>query len=837
MILTWDEAAAAGSPVCGGKGYNLARLARYGFRVPDGGVLAAGAYLLAMQDAALADAIRHQAPTSLPEPVRAALGRFLEEHHLQGAALAVRSSATMEDSGEASFAGIHESVLQVRGLAEVERAVLACYGSLWSARARAYREKLGVADDAVACAVVICRMVASDGSPEPVCAGVAFSADPATGRRDLIVIDAAPGLGEAVVKGHASPERYTFRNVQGDLVPLEQAKATPLLSESQARELAWTVRRIQWALGDGQIAQDVEWAHDGEQLWILQARPVVRLPRIVPLGLRGLPRYWSNANIQDSSPGVVCELSWSEIYDAVEPIVFASARASGYEVPNGVELVHRFHGRGYLDLSLIQWIFFDAFGLEPEVTARSLGGYQPLIPRPPGDPLKGPEGTLRRRRALKLSRCLWRFEKKNAAGFQRHIADMRALAAESLAGTSTAELKDALDRISAAHRKVALTFGLASSAAGRWAIPLESLLRLSFGRRAVAVLGALSSGSGEVTSAEQGYRIGELARIARQDAGALQWLHSTGAEHSLDQLPAGSPFRRGLEQFLEEFGHRAIYEGDYRNPRGAEDPAPLLHQIRNHLALGGEIDARAAARTRRLETEKEVRRKSFALWPVIRWLAAGLRRSWAIRESGKSALIAAMFPERRIALEVGRRLVAAGHLDQPDQVFDLSAGDLRSWLEGWWDGSGARALWQDRQQRREAWMGVEAPAVIAWEEAAPAPVSAPAPALEGDTWRGIAASPGSFTGVARIVLHPGDGERLAHGEILVAPSLDPGWTALFPRAAAIIVENGGYLSHGAIIAREFGLPAVLNLPGLLRLVRDGERLHVDGENGTVSRVL
>src|ERR1035437_5340357 len=180
-FLNWQEAYAAGPAVCGGKGYNLARLARYGFRVPRGGVLPAGAPL-------------------------SEIGHGLERLGLLEARVAVRSSATGEDSARASFAGMHRSFLNVSGAAAVEQAAQGCIDSLGTPQAIAYRRRMGFRDEEVQCAVVVCQMV------DARCAGVAFSCDPATGRRDLILIDAAEGLGEAVVSGRVNPHRMIWRN-------------------------------------------------------------------------------------------------------------------------------------------------------------------------------------------------------------------------------------------------------------------------------------------------------------------------------------------------------------------------------------------------------------------------------------------------------------------------------------------------------------------------------------------------------------------------------------------------------------------------------------------------
>ena len=194
-VMTWQEAYDAGVDKSGGKGFNLGRLACYGFNVPKGGVLSADVY-------------REGRESLSPETI-AELEAFLAAEGLTDASLAVRSSAVCEDGVRASFAGIHESYLNVRGMDGVVRAILDCYQSLRTARARAYRERMGFTDEDVACAVVLCKMV------DATCAGVAFSGDPHTGRRDLVVIEAAPGLGDQVVSGAVNPDAIHIRFAQG----------------------------------------------------------------------------------------------------------------------------------------------------------------------------------------------------------------------------------------------------------------------------------------------------------------------------------------------------------------------------------------------------------------------------------------------------------------------------------------------------------------------------------------------------------------------------------------------------------------------------------------------
>jgi pyruvate,water dikinase len=212
-----------------------------------------------------------------------------------------------------------------------------------------------------------------------------------------------------------------------------------------------------------------------------------------------------------------------------------------------------------------------------------------------------------------------------------------------------------------------------------------------------------------------------------------------------------------------------------------------------------------------------------------------LRRAWAVRELGKSALVASILPVRRVVLELGRRMVEHGRIDQPEYLLHLADCDLNSLLNGYWDGSGVRELVSDRAARRETWLREDAPDVIPGEGAAHLPAVEPSAPVNG-VWKGIAVSAGQVTGIGRVVRRAEDGSHLRPGEILVAPATDSSWTPLFLRASGVVMEMGGYLSHGSIVAREYGLPAVANIPGLLRQLKDGDTLRVNGDLGTLERL-
>jgi pyruvate,water dikinase len=835
-VLTWQRAFEAGPAVCGGKGYNLARLARYGFAVPQGGVLGVEAYRETIRESGRLERLQAGREIALPTGVSGALAAFLQEEGLENVALAVRSSGTAEDSAGASFAGIYRSVLQVRGLAAVEQAVALCYGSLWTEQARAYSSHVGLSAAGVECAVVLCRMVARPGSDKPVRAGIAFTADPATGRRDLLVIEAAAGLGDEIVGGRVTPTRSVLRRSALQFVPESLPRTGPLSSE-QSVELAHAADRIEWALGEGQDPQDIEWAHDGERFWFLQARPITRLPRAGGPELCRHPQYWSTANIKEAVAGVTSQLGWSVVRAAIPEVAFATPRAAGYLLPQGTELVRRFAGRAYFDTTEMQWVMFDSLAVAPADFARMMGGAFPLIEVDVRHALRGRAGLRRVRFLARAFRNLRKIEQRLTQVFESYIADERKRADAPVDGLRRAEIAGLFAAYYAQQLRIDQLVGLANGAANKWLPALEKLLQRRFGAEGSPLCAALCAGSGTVTSAEHGYAANVLAEAARSDADARSWLLAEPRSSDWRQLPEQSPFRGQLERFLAQFGHRSTYEGDLMNPRWADDASPVLDEVRRRLSqVGRECDVRTAALATRHRAEVRIRGEAPLLWPIVQYLARGLRSAWALRELGKSALCAGALTTRRLVVEVGSRMAAEGHLESAGEVFHLSFADLAAWLSGEWDGRGARALAGDNRLRREGWLREAAPPdTIPGDGGKAAAIELAAPA-HGDAWTGIAASPGHARAVARVLLHPDDGDRLQTGEILVAPSTDPGWTPLFLRASAVVTEVGGYLSHSAIVAREYGLPAVVNIPGLLGLVRDGEVLEVDGDAGRVWRV-
>jgi rifampicin phosphotransferase len=865
--LTWAEASEAGPLRAGGKGWNLGRLHRYGFPVPPGAVLTAEAYrehlagcgvaaslpltgiddVTAPDAAARLEAVRAAiAAAPLPAPVR--------ETALALAAglrfpLAVRSSATGEDGAAASFAGIHRTYLQVTDEAALLEAVKGCYASLWTPAAVAYRRRLGLDDREVAAAVVIQEMVPAGA------AGVAFSCDPLTGRLDRFVINANRGLGESVVSGEAEPDEYrvspatypppilsvrvgrkrrvTLPREGGGTETVEAAPSGRVLSDGQVRELTLLIGRVHDALGNLTEPQDIEWAHDGSRFYVLQSRPVTRLPEPRLPGAEQFPTYWSNANLRDVMPLVQTPLGWTMVRHQVEILLRTPFVQAGFRLPAGLPWIRLIRGRAYFNLTLMQWGFYDALGILPAETNRILGGHQPAIPVS-DPPYRGVTGLRRLARAARAAVGGTLVLRRAPRTFASWTAWLRQMESVDPGALSRAELTRLMDDL---HRRSLEWLPVFQSLNGSAGAGLQSLLRLlepAFGERANALANGLLAGRSKLTSAEQGRRLIELGNLALREERVAAWFRSVQWRAAdWREALSGTRWRAAFAAYLDEYGHRGVYELEIANPRWREDPTYLLQAVGAQVLEGRAIEPEdPGARRRAAETEvyaKMGRRTPRGI--AVRWAVDFAARAAEGRETGKSLIVWVVSLTRRAVLEVGRRMAADGLIRQADDVFFLSAADLMTYLDGGETGS-PKQLVADRRRQHEAWQAEDAPDVIEGET----PVPPVGPAAQGwASLRGLGVASGRASGPACVVRHPHEGARLRQGDVLVAPSTDPAWTPLFLRASALVMEVGGYLSHGSIVAREYGIPAVVNVPGAMGALQDGERLIVDGDTGTVTR--
>ncbi|AGK99816.1 PEP/pyruvate-binding domain-containing protein [Desulfoscipio gibsoniae] len=882
LFLNWAETYQAGPAKVGGKGWNLGRLVRYGFPVPAGGVISAEAYNLFMEENNLMSARRNLSDNitaanvgekaagqslagfragiisgTLPPGVEKEIASWLAGSGNPGRPLAVRSSASLEDSGVASFAGVHESFLNVTGLENITMAIKGCYASLWTPRAISYRRKFNILDEELLPAVVIMDMVMAEA------AGIGFTCDPKTGRQDVLVINANYGLGESVVGGMVEPDEYhlctdtlmpqlinkligkkegkTVQKDGGGTVFLskdtsENNKGGQVLSDEDIVKIALLIQRVFEALGGGEQHQDVEWVYNGRDFSLVQCRPVTSLPRYTYPELKGQPDYWSNANTKDALPMVLSTLTRKVVAGLIGGIVSAPFRAVGYPILPGLKYMRVYQGRVYMNMSLMQWEYFDAFGFTPAEINEIAGGHTPEIQIPPGK--KDDKRAVRRRNwyKVKLMLAISKFQRKAKQEFAKTRKQAVKWFNCDLSSTSEGALLEELEknnRLAVAYTNIPGMMNISSG------FPLKMLtdtLEKSFPGKGSALANDILTGQGAITTAEHGYRLMELAETARKESAAREFFNSVNYEAFLweEMLPDGSAFKQAFRAYLEEYGHRAVYEGDLANPRWRENPTYLLEIVRSTLNTADSAKIRAAQREKGQKAWREIR-KGVSLFRrmLIRYWSGKAIRGMEMREEAKSGMVGMALPMRVIALDVGRRLTDRGVLKRKEDVFNCSFPDLAAILAGHWDGRGLAMLVKDRKVRNKNMASLIAPDVIADETPRHPNAAQVTPAKRGNSLSGIGIATGRVTGTARLISHPDEGSRLNPDEVLVAPSTDPGWTPLFIKAAALIMETGGSLSHGAIVAREFGIPAVINVPEVMKVIKDSQTVTVDGEEGKV----
>ncbi len=857
--------------IVGGKASRLAWLVRNGFAVPEAWVLPQDAFEQAeltpgcepkaLLRVAGGRAGETRAAEARAEIMKAPLPRGLAvelDELWQSVAtsspwgLAVRSSATCEDGALVSMAGLADTVLGVRGGDALADAVRVVWASIASGRALAYLAARGVRD--VGMAVVIQRVVEADA------AGVMYTRAPDArpGAPVERVVNAGRGLGAPVVDGRTAPDvlrvdargrivdsviaRKTRSLVVGEagLTEIEVADPErPALSETRVFDLAEIAARLEKL---DKTAWDVEFACDSVRTWVVQARPITG---------RGFPAggdeatVWSNVNVGEAIPGVATPFTWS-IAGAFSETGFRHAFAAlGCRVPKSAVLVGNVHGRFYLNLTQFMRIAAQVPFLDPRTLVELGGGWG-------GDELAAQVGDVSRRGFYaRLPMTASRLVREQLR-LDDDVASFESYADKALRTSNALDLAILPDdavakRIRDVQALLEKTGGVMLTCASS-ALGTHLALKLLLER--VAPLGAdrlaqsLTSGIRDLESARPGIAIMHVAALARREPearAAIELESTTG----LDALPDG-PTRRALYGFLELYGDRAVREAELSTPRWGEDTRAVLAMLRVAIRGQGREVEDTLARARSLadaEMTKLVPRLSLVEQTAVRHLVARAQKAARLRERMRAWVTRVLGMLRAAALDADRRLLRR----EPDLERDFRA------VSGTAAGSIPSAFFLTVDEICHA-MRVHhvelAPLVrarraeFARDQARPDPpvtfVGAPPPIVlppsGGDVLRGLPASGGVVDGRARVLGSAEQIGELEPGEILVVHTTDVGWTPLFLQAAGLVTELGGPLSHAAVVAREFGVPSVVNVVGATRILRTGDLLRVDGDRGCVERL-
>ena len=861
--------------VAGGKAVGLGGLIQAGLPVPPGFVLATDAYSRFVTDnhlgeriqdlAALppqatpqdyedaSDRIRALFKSTMPADITTELAEAYERLGGGDSPVAVRSSATAEDLASASFAGQQETYLNVRGAEALSAAVIDCWASLWTARAMAYRAREGVGPDEVRLAVVIQQMVEADA------AGVMFTANPTNGRRDQTVISAAWGLGESVVSGKVTTDDVVVDAGAGSVVSRQTAdkdvmtvyaengtreqpvaaarRRAPVLDDKAAAELARHGQRIAGHFG---TPQDIEWARAGGKFFMLQSRPITALPEPAA----DIPDTWPlpypkglyfRASIVEQLPDPLSPLFADMIDGSVARSLTAlMAEAVGKNVMRDGDI-------GLPTINGYAYYYYRSSAMW-RMMGRSVTAMRSLVA---GKAHMGVAG--------------WR--EFSHPKYERVIKDWSVKPPAELSGEELlAGVQVLLDAGTLYYTAVQSIIPLAATSEISFRAFYDKLVRRHGDPPAQTLLLGYDS---EPIRAEKS--LYDLAGWARSDPGLVSALLERPTAELAECLRTGSPpagvddvlwqeWRFTFREHLALFGH-AVYNLDFASPVAADDPSVLLETMKFYLrGQGTDPHERQRLLTERRESLTE--QMAARLGPRRRAVFLRLLR-WAqetapIREDALADVGLAWPLLRRMLLELGQRLVVAGVIAEPGDVFWLRSQELRSAVEFGLaaPGAGAAAAITGAgrpvraaavEERKMLWRGqakAAAPQMLPesrWmERAFGSMMPAGSQHQSGAIIKGVGASAGRVSAPARVLAGPQDFGQMEPGDVLVARITTPAWTSLFAMASAVVTDVGGPLSHSSIVAREYGIPAVLGTGVATQRLSTGQRILVDGDAGTVT---
>lgn len=749
--------------------------------------------------------------------------------------VAVRSSATAEDLPGHSFAGQYETILNVRSLEGCLDAIKRCWASVWTERAYEYRRRNGIEHEQVEMAVIVQRQI------DPEAAGVVFTLDPVTGSRSRIVIEACAGLGERLVSGRVTPDRIVLCKKNLALIRQTTANGEPVLDVTSAQRLARRVRRIERKLAG---PQDIEWAMCGGDIWFLQARPIAAVPEPRPWEDR---QVWTNVNLGEVVPDVMTPMTRSMIEPMFVPLFGSVLRLVGANLTKA-PIVGFIAGRLYFNVNTGLAAVMP-FNLGPEKWARAstlMGGHQNRLFELGEIDLCEEDlpdlGFSWLRYILSGSRIVRTIIAHRPSRGEAFKAALRAqgdaLSAMDVKAMATERLASFIGGILAGRLANTDLLFLGPSAVG---IPvLEKVCRDWLGDEDLVLGYRFFAAQGGIADTQAGLDLWRLASLAHQSSETESLVLSPAGWNDLrprlDRSEHGRQFLAAWDRFMVEHGHHCRGELELLNARWSERPDYILHLLRGYLRSVDGVDPlanqqRLSEEGERLALECRRRLKN----PIKRWIFDwALRNSRKVavdRENWKNEAVRHIAAFRRLLLELGERLVDRGILQDRDDIFFLTIPEVEPVTGGTADFDVAERIAERRAEYERNRRLTPPPVVVGRFD--PQKHRMPEVDTTATLLKGTAVSPGTAVGRAKVILHADDHQRVEAGEILVAPSTDPAWTPYFLLAAAVVMDLGGILSHGAIIAREYGIPAVANVASASRIIRTGQTIEVDGNGGLV----
>jgi phosphohistidine swiveling domain-containing protein len=833
FILRLDDLRADDMDYAGAKAANEAVLLRAGFLVPDGIVLTSAAFQHFLQANQIGEDPEPETirSASIPENIRDALHGGLAA--VGGNPVAVRSSAIAEDLPEASFAGQYETILNVQGEEALEAAVLQCWASAFSPRVVAYRDAHGL--PASGMAVLIQKMVPAE------VAGVAFSVDPLSGDRDAVVINAIHGLGERLVSGEATPDEWLVKGEEAH----SRREPEGVIDAEIAMEIAEMARRVEAHFS---TPQDIEWALAEGNLYVLQARPITTLSdegsELIPIPIEVPPGFWEHDASRFPTPP-------SYMFKVAADLV----------VPPSVEHMAEEFGL------LVDGLEIKVIGGWPYQRLKPLGGKEPP-PVPMPKPLMWLIVRLLPEMRARLGKARQAVRTDKPGGFIHQWYDhWLPELEEEIAELREIELSKLSDKELLNHFEDVITFTIR-------AIKIHALLNTSvnfilyqFVTTCRELLGWDEAKSFELVSGtsykstEPARRLNELSQMAQERPAVRQLLENID-DHTLDRLTdVDGEFAQAFFDYQRTYGCRTIRWG-IKDATLAERPTLSLSLIRDQMKRGYDPEVGKAELTLKRSQKVAAARDILDGEPeLLARFDRDLERAemaYPVREDNNFYTFSAPFAFFRYAvLELGNRLTHRGQILTREDVFFLYKEEACAALL---DESDQKALVR-RHKGERAWaLANPGPPYYGDPPSPPAFDYLPPEArviMESLVWSyeqmmeyegsrqiqsagkvfsGIAASAGQYTGPVRIVHDESEFQKIQPGDVLVCPMTSPVWSVLFPNLGALVTDAGGLLSHPAIIAREYHIPAVVATGNATSLLRDGEMVRVDGAAGTVEKV-
>lgn len=862
FVLTLNDPRAS-LEVVGGKGASLARLIEAGFPVPEGFHVTTEAYrqfVLANDLQPRIDAALQQVDPGIPSTLEAAAENIHEAFmaatipagiasaivaaygDLAGTdpAVAVRSSATAEDLPQASFAGQQETYLNVSGADHVLKATQKCWASLWTARAIGYRSRQDIHGAGVALAVVVQQLVDAE------VAGILFTVNPVDGSQEHAMISGAWGLGDAVVGGRVTPDEYVMEKDSHQLVKREVAdkelmtvkvdgdtedqpvpenlRKVPVLEEHDLVEITRLGVAIEKLY---QMPMDIEWTLSDGEVSIVQARPITALPHEtkppeVEWELPDPKGRYLRTSIVDFMP------------DPLSPL-FASMGTGAYNAGLRQMLTEYTGIKGEaFPAELIVTINDYAYFVANYTAGQWWAMLRGLGPRLPKLIREGPDHF-------------------RQVALPEYQAKVKVLSEKPLLDMSAEELwRDAHELIGAAvyHLSVLQVDTLGASAGSEGLF--TGLYNRFLFRQGDPPASAFLMGYDTIPIRSE-KALYDLAKWVEGQNGLKEFLLEAPVSEIVvsskeQDPPAGvageiwAAWRERFDEYRETFGH-IVYDFDFVSPVPKEDPTPGLEAVKMYLRGEG---ADPHERQSRLEGERKhaterllERARGLRGWAIKK--ALGWAQSMGEVREDSIASIGLAYPRlRELLMEIGRRLVDAGVLDVPEDVFFLYEAEIEAILKPLEAGGKLESLQYQVDERKTALNTMQKlmpPSQLPYSKSymgIPLELFVPHEGeQEGGRLKGVGASAGKITGPACVLHGPEDFDQMKQGRILVAKMTTPAWTPLFAMAGAVVTDIGGPLSHGSIVAREYGIPAVLGTGVATHVIATGQEITVDGDAGVV----